>query len=263
MISGFHHATDQYTNRSYIPKVDERIEFDRTTHGNSILKTLGLKESEYVVLNIRTKTTGKRGENPRDIYDLNRYVDMLRVIRQLGLKIVRIGSKDDEHLDFIDQHCIPLYKTNYQSVENDVTLIRDSLFSICNASGPVSIARLFHKPVLVVDADGLFCCSNHPGYVSLPRNYYLEGEKIPAKELPDHPEWFMFNTFYKVLQNRRSSYQYNDAEILKKCAVEMYEFAKKEKSPREDQIEFNKKLKPYHHLSLNFSSYISSSWING
>jgi putative glycosyltransferase (TIGR04372 family) len=263
MISGIHRATDRYTNRSYISKVNERIEFDRSTHGNNILKILGLKESEYVVLNIRTKTTGKRGDNPRDIYDLYRYVDMLQVIRQLGLKIVRIGSRDDKDLDFIDQYCIPIYKTDYQSVANDVTLIRDSLFSICNASGPVSIARLFHKPVLVVDADGLFCCPNHPGYVSLPRNYYLEGEKISPKELPDHPEWFMFNTFYKVLQNRKSTYQYNSAEMLKKCAIEMYEFSKNEKSPRVEQIEFNKKLKPYHHLSLEFTSYIASSWING
>jgi len=262
-LSSIHHISDQYTNQSYISKVNERVEFDRSFHGNDILKTLGLVESKYVVLNIRTKTTGKRGDNPRDIYEFERYIDMLRVIRQLGLKIVRIGSKNDKHLDYIDQYCVPIYKTELQSVANDVTLIRDSLFSICNASGPVSIARLFHKPVLVLDADGLFCCSNHPGYINLPRSYYLNGEKIPAKELPEQPEWFMFNTFYKILKNRNSTYKYNTSEMLKKCAVEMYYFSKNDKKPSNDQIEFNKKLMPYHHLSLKFSSNVATSWING
>ncbi len=117
-----------------------------------ILKKYGLKKNNFICLHIRTDLDY---DNLRSSYDLKSYLKLVDFItKDRNLKIVLIGKKNEKINFFFKSfdNVIDYRNSEYQSIENDIYLIKNSNFLITQISGPIIYGVLFNIPILVLDA---------------------------------------------------------------------------------------------------------------
>ena len=138
-------------NQSHILLNDEAIKFCKKN-----LKNLNLEESKMVTLHVRDSNYKNDGSkrNYRNS-DINNYIELINFYIQNDYKVIRIGEKNCNKINYNHKNFIDYPSSNFQSSLIDLYLIYISDLFIGTSSGPRSVAEMFTKPTLITNLDDL------------------------------------------------------------------------------------------------------------
>lgn len=120
--------------------------------GASIDKLLGLKNKKYVCLHVRD--SGFHNDLTKRSYrnaDITTYKSAILHLIENGFTVVRLGDPSMPKLNLNNQGYIEYSHSDFKSELLDLALIKNCEFYIGMQSGPLDIALMFQKPVLILN----------------------------------------------------------------------------------------------------------------
>ncbi len=216
-----------------------------------ILKKYGLKKNNFICLHIRTDLDY---DNLRSSYDLKSYLKLVDFItKDRNLKIVLIGKKNEKINFFFKSfdNVIDYRNSEYQSIENDIYLIKNSNFLITQISGPIIYGVLFNIPILVLDAMIFEDFQIYDKILYFPKKIFIKknSKQLKMKEILNNPMIYNEKYFDK---SKFQAVELNKEEKMK--ALEIFlECFKKNKF--ELNYESNQKLRNEIDNHFNFFTY--------
>ncbi len=126
----------------------------RMSHAGSLCRQLGV-DSPYVCMHIKEKLANFNFPQPRSISNRETYKSLIGLLVSKGYTVVEIGASYSSRTFSGIPGYVNYANSGFQSVANDIELIRDCDFYVGNNSGPFSIALMFRKPLLMLNFIGL------------------------------------------------------------------------------------------------------------
>jgi len=129
------------------------VNLKNKTQKSAVFDELMLQiDSKYVCLHVRDfayhSDSHKRSYRNADI---NNYIPAIQMLIDEGYAIIRIGDKSMQKCNFANDKFIELCKLKYQSELLDLLIIQHCEFFIGMQSGPLDVAQLFQKPILILN----------------------------------------------------------------------------------------------------------------
>jgi len=131
------------------PKINEK----RELFGKKELeKFIGISQSKYVCLHVRDSGYfGDTGRRPYRNADINNYIPAVKLLIKNGFTVIRIGDISMNPCSYKNERFIESCFFKGKSELFDLFLIQNCEFYIGMQSGPLDIAVLFKKPVLLLN----------------------------------------------------------------------------------------------------------------
>jgi putative glycosyltransferase (TIGR04372 family) len=141
---------------------------------------------------------------PRFVFEKENYIKTFHYLIESGYQIVLMGDKDLSilNIDGVVSYC----KSKFQSVFNDILLIKNCNFFICNASGPLTYPHYFRIPHIIINAVGMGPIMGSYNQRVVPKNIYSCGKKLTIQDLFQSPIYY-FDTNDEF---ERLGYEYKD-----------------------------------------------------
>ena len=111
--------------------------------------------SPYVCMHIKEKLADLNFPQPRSISSRETYKSLISLLVSRGYTVVEIGASCSSRTFSNIPGYINYANSGFQSVVNDIELIRGCDFYIGNNSGPYSMALMLRKPLLMLNFIGL------------------------------------------------------------------------------------------------------------
>jgi len=120
--------------------------------GTSIYELLGLKSEKYVCLHVRD--SGFHNDPEKRSYrnaDIATYKSAILFLIDNGFTVVRLGDTTMPKLDLYNSGYVEYSHSEFKSDLLDLALIKNCEFYIGMQSGPLDVALMFQKPVLILN----------------------------------------------------------------------------------------------------------------
>jgi putative glycosyltransferase (TIGR04372 family) len=192
-----HKKYHEILNSSHFKKLDIDSNND---HFKNLKNELKLKE-KYICVHIKQQ---EGYLYPRFVFEKENYIKTFNYLIESGYQIVLLGDKDLSILkmDGLVNYC----KSKFQNVFNDILLIKNCNFFICNASGPLTYPHYFRIPHIIINAVGMSSTMGAYNERIVPKNIYRDGKRITIQDFFQSPIYY-FDTNDEF---ERLGYEYKD-----------------------------------------------------
>lgn len=180
-------------------------------------KQLGIT-SPYVCMHIKEKIGNQNFPQPREISNRETYKALINLIVSRGYTVVEIGAAHPSRTFGNIAGYVNYANSEFQSIANDIELIRGCDFYVGQNSGPYSIALMFRKPLLMLNFIGLPINT-----VKTPFSLYLikkiidknKGRLMSVDEYMDS-ECFYYNdlVYFSLVERRYAPQDNTEMEIV-------------------------------------------------
>lgn len=114
-------------------------------------------EKKYICLHVRDQNFHR--DNKRRVYrnsNINNYIELIKLLIKNEYIVIRLGNYPCNNIKFKDKQYFDYPSSEIKSSIMDLYLIKNCHFFIGNQSGPVEVANMFLKPILLTNMTDIF-----------------------------------------------------------------------------------------------------------
>jgi putative glycosyltransferase (TIGR04372 family) len=207
-----------------------------------------LAGKRYVCLHVRTGGFFKDDDlsAPRNA-DIKNYIPAITALTDNGFVVVRIGDPSMPQLKM--DHVLDYAHSPLKSEKNDIALIEHCDTYVGSSTGPIDVASLFEKRILVVNCISLsHCFWYREGSLFLPKKATMAGRELLLKEQIDRH-------LFEIYGSGKTA---EDVEFLENSGDEILEAVKEfiqQPGLNRDQHAFN------YYLSEKLAEYFNTTLV--
>lgn len=213
--------------------------------GTSIDELLGLKNKKYVCLHVRD--SGFHNDPQKRSYrnaNIATYKSAILHLIENGFAVVRLGDPSMPKLNINNQEYIEYSHSDFKSELLDLALIKNCQFYIGMQSGPLDIALMFQKPVLILNMyEWINGCPLKINDRGLLKNISIAGERrfLRLEEIFNLPFKFT-NIMLKLSENEIQFHDNSEHQLLHAIEDYLHNFMNKTLNLPNEKLLSSKKI---------------------
>ena len=225
----------------------------------SLLEKLNLKGKTYECLHVRFLENNKL--DTRSSYELSNYDDYIQYLNNKNVYVVLMGIKNtkiNEHFKKFS-NVIDYRNSKYQSIENDLYLVKNCQLFLTQISGPIIYPVLLGKPFLAWDVVTFEDIQLYEKGFYFPKKIYLKNTSIPvnfdevfSNEFIYQDKYFDHNKFDLKETNGKEKLSFY-LKIIKLIEKNKFEFEKNQNMHVRKKLNFFTNFITYENINrINF-----------